>query len=118
MTPSLSELITWCEEKFACRQGEFCSTYDCSGDSDKRYVTLGLIGDSKDTVLNALQYDLVTILGEREKPELIWRYTTKIEVEQDEDSKNWKIWTRVFIPGADWSKVRVKPEGEPYVRVS
>lgn len=127
---SLEGLIAKIEELFDCRDGPYQAWVEYEGER-LAYVTLGWITeglqDDPDSAFeklrNALLHQLLTIREalKREKPILFWRYAPEARMledsERDHGKVKYKIYTRVAIPGADWSLIETKPEGAPFPRI-
>ncbi len=135
---SLEALIRKIEEIFDCRDGPYQAWVE--HDSTKHYYhSLGILcqstGDEYLTVApeklrNALLHTLLEIrstLPPDTKPLLFWRYAPEQRIQEESEPLRGrgrrtlsKIFTRVAIPGADWSKVdcaRYPQSQEPYPRI-
>lgn len=141
---SIDNLVRWIESVFDCRDGPYQAWVENTLGERVPYMSLAIMTEGSDSscaekLRNALMHSFILIhddmtrdlarsvtpaayYGQNEKPILYWRYAEECRIQEESDTKRrktiHKIYTRIAIPGADWSKIdTVKPELEPCKRI-
>jgi len=134
---SIGKLVEYVERLFDCRDGDHRNAHAVynpeRGDYEYRpYRTLGLLAPA--TVPNAPErlrqamgtsFHKLYLTCKSDRPVLYWRYAVQERIQEDQSfgpdinpvvARQYKIMTRVAIPGANFSVVGnlLQPDGAPY----